>query len=267
MDFYDENGQALQQRNVKLGEPVMFKIDVAENKQVSKILPEHCYFSSSSDPTEKPVQGQTLTFVKHSCFNDKNGMIRAFLPKMQRAMTGATYEMLFPAFYFTDFGQSLFVHCTILACVGSQSLCDPKPSCFGMERRAKRGLMSDDDDETPVGLREDGIGSETSDRLAKELTLTKYIIVEDKRKARGADVQERTFYDGTVCMQTPQFAAAVGSFLCALMVLLVCVSCMGGRLVRLRQKREEKATSMLSQHLYRLPPAYSNANLPTITAF
>jgi len=251
---------------------VLFKIDVSENKQVSKVMPELCYFSSSSDPSEKPLDGQTLTFVKHSCFNEKNGMVRAFLPKMQRNLNGTSYEMMFPAFYFTEFGQSLFVHCTLLACIGSQTLCDPKPMCFGTERRAKREA----DDFQPFS--DDG-------RLTRELTLTKYIIVDDKRKARQPEVPsvERAtaaFFDGTICMQTPHFSALAGSFLMSLMILLVCVSCMGGRLVKLRSahKREEKQRmQILAAHLYPTqPPAYptaattlsaSLASLPTITAF
>jgi len=95
---------------------------------VSRILPETCFFSSSSVPEERLAFGQTLTFVKRSCFNDRNGMVRAFLPRMERSANGSAYQLAFPAFYFTDFGRNLFVHCTILACVGEQRLCEPKPN-------------------------------------------------------------------------------------------------------------------------------------------
>ena len=62
-----------------------------------------------------------------SCFNYRNGMVRTFLPQMERNYNGTTYEMRFPAFYFTGFSKNLFVHCTILACVGTQDLCESSP--------------------------------------------------------------------------------------------------------------------------------------------
>ena len=53
-------------------------------------------------------------------------MVRAFLPRMERVGNGSGYQMSFPAFYFTGHGQNLFVHCTVLACVGADtSLCQP----------------------------------------------------------------------------------------------------------------------------------------------
>ncbi len=51
-------------------------------------------------------------------------MVRAFLPQMERNYNGTAYEMRFPAFYFTGYSKNLFVHCTILACVGTQDICE-----------------------------------------------------------------------------------------------------------------------------------------------
>jgi hypothetical protein len=149
-------GRPLQQRAVKLGDPIMFKIDISKGNQVSRVLPENCYFSSSSIPEENLLGGQTLPFVKNrfvkklnlspsnaifSCFNSKNGMVRAFLPKMDRNHNGSAYEMRFQAFHFTGHGENLFVHCTILACLGSQQLCEPRPEVS--EPHCRRVVSSD----------------------------------------------------------------------------------------------------------------------------
>lgn len=131
MDFFTQGGDPLKQRNVRLGDPLLFKIAVREDKAVGSVLPESCYFSSSSSPApEDGLSGaRVLPFVKKSCFNEKDGMVRAFLPKMERAADGRGFEMAFPAFYFTGHGQNLFVHCTVLACVGTDTdLCKPHPN-------------------------------------------------------------------------------------------------------------------------------------------
>lgn len=36
MDFYDQAGKTMQQKHVKLGDPIMFKIDVAESNAGKK---------------------------------------------------------------------------------------------------------------------------------------------------------------------------------------------------------------------------------------
>uniref|UniRef100_A0A915JCP3 ZP domain-containing protein n=1 Tax=Romanomermis culicivorax TaxID=13658 RepID=A0A915JCP3_ROMCU len=131
MDFYEGDGSPLaSNRKVKLGDQLLFRIDVSSSNHVSKILPETCYFSSSSQPDENLINGQTLPFVKKNCFNWKNGMVKAFLQPMERNNNGTLYQLAFPAFYFTDYGRNLYVHCTILACIGDQKLCEPKPNYF-----------------------------------------------------------------------------------------------------------------------------------------
>lgn len=72
-------------------------------------------------------------------------------------------------------------------------------------------------------------------------------------------------------MQTPHFSALVGVLLSTTVVLLVIVSCMSGRLARVRI--ESKAQTQFHQQTarYQLPPAYSAkqavAELPVITSF
>jgi hypothetical protein len=234
MDFYDAEGKNMQQRHVKLGDPIVFRIDVAESNIVNKVLPETCYFSSSSVPEENPPFGQTLTFVRKNCFNDKNGMVKAFLPKMDRSINGTVYDLAFPAFHFTDFGRNLFVHCTILACIGNQMLCEPKPNCFGTSRRKRDTSDSD--------MRYNGRLRETKDteEPTKEFVMTKYIIVEDKRKdaltapsnhpnmVRSLDSY---FGSNTLCMQTGHFAALTGTVVSCLLMLLVAVSYLAGRML------------------------------------
>uniref|UniRef100_A0A914V9I1 ZP domain-containing protein n=1 Tax=Plectus sambesii TaxID=2011161 RepID=A0A914V9I1_9BILA len=265
MDFFDQVGRPLQQRTVKLGDPIMFKIDISKGKQVSRVLPENCYFSSSSIPEENLLIGQTLPFVKNSCFNSKNGMVRAFLPKMDRNHNGSSYEMRFPAFHFTDHGENLFVHCTILACLGSQKLCEPRSECFGVNRR-KRDVNESWSDNKAV---DDGKNAES-----KEMVITKYIVVEDQRRppmaaSRMPAADSSVLTADAVCMQTSHFFALTGTLSACLLALLVVSSCLLGRLLT-RQRDESWADKrMFYASVYNhQPPNYASVHsLPTITSF
>jgi hypothetical protein len=243
MDFFGVDGRILEQRHVKLGDPLVFRIAITETNHVTSVLPETCYFSSSSNPDENPSFGQTLVFIRKSCFNDKNGMVRSFLPKMERSQNGTVYELPFPAFHFSEYGQNLFVHCTLLACVGRQLLCEPKSNCFSTNRR-KRSIL-DELTPTPVS------GSDNIHESMKEFIMTKYIIVQDQKNSKefSPNDQPQSFstIDNAVCMQTMHFAALLGSLAAMALSLLIISSCLIGRMPN---RKERPAQPFIGQNWF-----------------
>ncbi|VDO96492.1 unnamed protein product [Soboliphyme baturini] len=167
-----------------------------------------------------------------SCFNEKNSVVRTILPKMDRNQEGTVYEMPFSAFYFTNYSKNLFVHCTLLACVGEQNLCDPQANCFGTSRRKRRNIVETE------GHFSERFGDHESVDGAKSFVITKYVVIEDGHRGLTPDASsdskalEKLFANGTVCLHPAHFASLLSSLVACIVVLLIIVSCMAGKLAR-----------------------------------
>jgi len=276
MDFFDFDGNPLLKRKVKMGDPLSFKINITDNKQVTKVLPETCYFSASSDPHYKQPDG-TLTFVKNNCFNTQSAIVEQMLPyKMERNSNGTDYLMSFRAFHFSNYGENLYVHCTLLACIGTQNLCEPQPECFETSRK-KRELQSDF---TPNAES----AAKNFNKGLKEFVLTKYIVVEQlENQNRGPPIDLPTvvesFKPGSICLSTSHFTAMIGSMVGCLILLLAAVFCLFGRLIKNDEKKSKPTAKQIYQSYSSCPPSYtppsytppsytaSMGSLPTITSF
>uniref|UniRef100_A0A5S6R0Q7 sulfite oxidase n=1 Tax=Trichuris muris TaxID=70415 RepID=A0A5S6R0Q7_TRIMR len=223
MEFLDEYNRRLSHQNVKLGDPIKLVINIHNSKLVQQILPEMCYFSSSSTPDVTPRKGHTLIFVRNSCFNSKNPMVRAILPKMDRNQNGSSYELNFPAFHFTNYGRNLYVHCTILACVGNQKQCEPRPGCFGTHRK-KRNVNTEEMGYSAVP------DAQKEPIRTKEFQLSRYVVVQggNERKELDAELASLARTDA-ICLNFSIFVAIAGSMVIVIISLLIVVAWLLGR--------------------------------------
>jgi len=200
---------------------------------------------------------------------------------MERGENGTVYELPFPAFHFSEYGQNLFVHCTLLACVGRQTLCEPENHCFSTSRR-KRSVDNGQLQQSPAAS--DNVHHDAM----KEFIMTKYIIVQDQKNINPNQMQPyANAIENAVCMQTMHFAALLGSLAAMALSLLIVSSCLIGRMA---QKKETPAIghqnwyddkmmlyatagrqSTLGGHLHVHPPPYgfmgSVQNLNSVASF
>ncbi|KFD51091.1 hypothetical protein M513_07991 [Trichuris suis] len=267
MEFLDEFNERLSHQNVKLGDPIKLVLSVSNNNLVQQILPETCYFSSSSSPEEHPRKGHTLVFVRRSCFNSKNPMVRAILPKMDRNQNGSSYELHFPAFYFTNYGRSLYVHCTILACVGNQKQCEPKPGCFGTNRKRRHVGTLELEPSTAAGIQKDLSGT-------REVQLSRYVVVQngngELKKGRFAyfdikrcpAISEKNELDAelasmahadAICLNFSVFVAIAGSMVIVIISLLIVVAWLLGR------QGKDKSSKLANSYAVITKPADPNS--------
>ncbi|KRX19208.1 putative sulfite oxidase, mitochondrial, partial [Trichinella nelsoni] len=236
LDFYDENGQPLRNSNVKLGDEVKLVIAVNETRTFKQILPQMCYFSAFDVSDVKALNDSyNLIFVKNGCFNKRNPVVKAIVPPMERNENGTSYQLNFQAFHFTNHGRNLYIHCSLLACVGNQVECKPKRNCFSTGRRRKRNALVNDEEETDE--EEQQQDHLQSDDL-KHIQLSRYIVVDDG-KVSTSTVQPSVKSESVsnqICMQWWQFTAIVATPVLFVTMLLVLVAWQAGRFSRLNHK-------------------------------
>ncbi|KRZ05905.1 hypothetical protein T11_12312 [Trichinella zimbabwensis] len=232
LDFYDENGQPLRNSNVKLGDEVKLVITVNETRTFKQILPQMCYFSAFDVSDVKALNDSyNLIFVKNGCFNKRNPVVKAIVPPMDRNENGTTYQLNFQAFHFTNHGRNLYIHCSLLACVGNQVECKPKRNCFSTGRRRKRNVLLDNGETDEEEQQEESVD-------LKHIQLSRHLVVDDS-KASTSTVQQPSVKSESVlsevCMQWWQFTAIVATPVLFVMLLLVLVAWQAGRFSRDRK--------------------------------
>ncbi|KRY87238.1 putative sulfite oxidase, mitochondrial [Trichinella pseudospiralis] len=236
LDFYDENGQPLRNSNVKLGDEVKLVITVNETRTFKQILPQMCYFSAFDVSDVKALNDSyNLIFVKNGCFNKRNPVVKAIVPPMDRNENGTTYQLNFQAFHFTNHGRNLYIHCSLLACVGNQVECKPKRNCFSTGRRRKRTVLLDDEETDEEEQQLNSVDF-------KHIQLSRHLVVDDS-KASTSTVQQPSVKSESVlsqvCVQWWQFTAIVATPVLFVMLLLVLVAWQAGRF-----SRDRKSTNL-----------------------
>ncbi|KRX19206.1 putative sulfite oxidase, mitochondrial, partial [Trichinella nelsoni] len=169
------------------------------------------------------------------CFNKRNPVVKAIVPPMERNENGTSYQLNFQAFHFTNHGRNLYIHCSLLACVGNQVECKPKRNCFSTGRRRKRNALVNDEEETDE--EEQQQDHLQSDDL-KHIQLSRYIVVDDG-KVSTSTVQPSVKSESVsnqICMQWWQFTAIVATPVLFVTMLLVLVAWQAGRFSRLNHK-------------------------------
>ncbi|KRX65550.1 putative sulfite oxidase, mitochondrial, partial [Trichinella sp. T9] len=248
LDFYDENGQPLRNSNVKLGDEVKLVIAVNETRTFKQILPQMCYFSAFDVSDVKALNDSyNLIFVKNGCFNKRNPVVKAIVPPMERNENGTSYQLNFQAFHFTNHGRNLYIHCSLLACVGNQVECKPKRNCFSTGRRRKRNALVNDEEETDE--EEQQQDHLQSDDL-KHIQLSRYIVVDDG-KASTSTVQpsvKSESISNQICMQWWQFTAIVATPVLFVTMLLVLVAWQAGRFSRENHKSPPHSCTGEAKH-------------------
>ncbi|KRX65546.1 putative sulfite oxidase, mitochondrial, partial [Trichinella sp. T9] len=226
LDFYDENGQPL----------------------LKQILPQMCYFSAFDVSDVKALNDSyNLIFVKNGCFNKRNPVVKAIVPPMERNENGTSYQLNFQAFHFTNHGRNLYIHCSLLACVGNQVECKPKRNCFSTGRRRKRNALVNDEEETDE--EEQQQDHLQSDDL-KHIQLSRYIVVDDG-KASTSTVQpsvKSESISNQICMQWWQFTAIVATPVLFVTMLLVLVAWQAGRFSRENHKSPPHSCTGEAKH-------------------
>ncbi|OUC41434.1 hypothetical protein D917_03373 [Trichinella nativa] len=286
LDFYDENGQPLRNSNVKLGDEV--KLVIAVNETRTYNLSINIFFSQTNittnvlffrirrvgcESSERQLQFDIRKkWVYKKCFNKRNPVVKAIVPPMERNENGTSYQLNFQAFHFTNHGRNLYIHCSLLACVGNQVECKPKrnvnfgtffsfflkfPSiwslfifyaqCFSTGRRRKRNALVNDEEETDE--EEQQQDHLQSDDL-KHIQLSRYIVVDDG-KASTSTVQpsvKSESISNQICMQWWQFTAIVATPVLFVTMLLVLVAWQAGRFSRENHKSPPHSCTGEAKH-------------------